>query len=72
MHGDAIAAAAEAFERGMIDFFRNPAVRAGVKMEIESIRAVMRTALEPLDSGQPSTRSPEDSESSPGPSPSAT
>lgn len=71
MHGDAIARASEAVERGLVDFFRDPAIRAGVKAEIEAIKAMMTAALTIPDSGPQSTSSPEGSESIPDPSLSA-
>lgn len=72
MHGDAIASASEAVERGLVDFFRDPAIRAGVKAEIEAVKAMTTAALAiPTDSGPQSTSSPEDSESIPDPSLSA-
>ena len=69
LYGDAIARAADSIQQGIVDFFRHPAIRAGVKAEIEATKALTQTLLT-TGYGSESTRSPEGSESTPAPSPS--
>ena len=68
VYGDAIDRACEAIQSGLSDFFRNPAIRAGIKAQAEQMRSLTQS-LSKL-SGSESANSPGSSESTPGLTPS--
>lgn len=63
VHSDAIERVCDAIQSGLSDFFRNPAIRAGIKAQAAAIRSLTESLLKP--SGSESANSPGNSESTP-------
>ena len=68
IYADATERACEAIQSGLSDFFRNPAIRAGIKAQTEAMRSLTESLSKP--SGSESANSPGSSESTPALTPS--